>query len=391
MKKYFSVAMLIIGTIIGAGFASGRELVSFFGNRISPFTAVLCGMAIFVLSVVFLFIGSRLRSTNVSEVNRKLAGRAHVVVDSFLLVNNFIVLAGMLAGMDSLGNLVLKIRPAWSILSGALCVFVVCRGIKGLLNCNSLVVPLIIVSMIFVCAYSAAGGGMPVREFQSKTLLTLVVYVCMNMMLASTVLTTMGEMSKKQIFVSSAIAAFIMTVLILLLILALNNNPFESADMPVLEMARKISPIVFGLILVVIAVSIFTTMLTAMSGLVAWFSSVFGSRLYSAVFVLLLALALSNLGFSNLVGYLYPVIGVLGVIYTVLCLVYVVREAASAKACRKFFHKRDSEVHKRGKNAKNKRRRHNEVELENLTAVNDKVPESRRRNKIFAHDNADPR
>ena len=75
MKKYFSVAMLIIGTIIGAGFASGRELVSFFGTRISPFTAVLCGLAIFALSVVFLFIGSKLRSSNVSEVNRKLAGR----------------------------------------------------------------------------------------------------------------------------------------------------------------------------------------------------------------------------------------------------------------------------------------------------------------------------
>lgn len=383
--------MLIIGTIIGAGFASGRELVSFFGNRISPFTAVLCGLAIFALSVVFLFIGSKLKSGNVSEVNRRLAGRAHVVVDSFLLVNNFIVLAGMLAGMDSLGDLVVKISPVWSIVSGALCVFVVCRGVKGLLNCNSLVVPLIIVSLIFVCAYTAAGSGAPIKEFESKTLLTLVVYVCMNMMLASTVLTTMGEMSKKQIFVSSAIAAAIMTVLILLLILALNNNPLQSSDMPVLEMARKISPIAFGLILVVIAVSIFTTMLTAMSGLVAWFSAVFGGRFYSAVFVLLLALALSNLGFSNVVSYLYPVIGVLGVAYTVLCLIYVARVAVSAKTLRKFLHKRDSHIHNGGKDAKNKRRRHNKVELEHLTAVDDKVAEPRRRHKIFAHDNADPR
>ena len=383
--------MLIIGTIIGAGFASGRELVSFFGTRISPFTAVLCGLAIFALSVVFLFIGSKLRSSNVSEVNRKLAGRAHVVVDSFLLVNNFIVLAGMLAGMDSLGNLVLKIRPVWSIASGALCVFVVCRGVKGLLNCNSIVVPLIIVSMIFVCAKTAATGGAPIKEFESKTLLTLVTYVCMNMMLASTVLTTMGEMNKKQIFISSGIAAVIMTALILLLILALNNNPFQSADMPVLEMARRINPFVFGLILVVIAVSIFTTMLTAMSGLVAWFSTIFGSRLYSAVFVLLLALALSNLGFSNVVSYLYPVIGVLGVAYTVLCLVYVARTTVLAKPLGKLFNKRNAEIHKCGKHAKNKRRRHNEIELEHLPAVDDKIAEPRRRNKIFAHNNADPR
>ncbi len=382
--------MLIIGTIIGAGFASGRELVSFFGNRISPFTAVLCGLAIFALSVVFLFIGSKLKSTNVSEVNRRLAGRAHVVVDSFLLVNNFIVLAGMLAGMDSLGNLVVKISPVWSIVSGALCVFVVCRGVKGLLNCNSIVVPLIIVSLIFVCAVSAVGGGAPIKEFESKTLLTLVVYVCMNMMLASTVLTTMGEMSKKQIFISSGIAAAFMTVLILLLILALNNNPLQSSDMPVLEMARKISPIAFGLILVVIAVSIFTTMLTAMSGLTAWFSSVFGSRIYSSVFVLLLALALSNLGFSNVVSYLYPVIGVLGVVYTVLCLIYVARVTCLAKPLSKLFDKRDAHIHNGGKNTQNKRRRHNKVELEHLSAVDDKVSEPRRRHKIFAHNDSDP-
>ena len=392
MRRYFSVSFLIIGTIIGAGFASGRELVSFFGSDISPFVAPLIGVAIFALSVVFLYIGSKLKSSNVSEVNRRIAGRCHVLVDSFLLVNNFIVLAGMLAGMDSLFSLVLNISPVWAIVSGVLCVFVVTKGIKGLLNCNSIVVPLIIVSLIGICAFSLHSGTVyGSAGFSCKTAITLIAYVCMNMMLASTVLTTVGDMSKKQIFISSGIAAAIMTALILLLILALSGNPITSADMPVLELAKRISPFVFGLILIVIAVSIFTTMLTAMSGLADWFCAIFGNRLYSCVFVLLIALSLSNLGFSGVVSYLYPVISVLGVIYTVMCLVYVLRASSLSKPFCKLFNKRNAEIHDGGKNTKNKRRSHHKVELEHLTAVDNKVSQSRRRHKVFAHDNADPR
>ena len=47
MRKIFSISMLIVGTMIGAGFCSGREIVSFFGSRISIFVAPICGVLIF--------------------------------------------------------------------------------------------------------------------------------------------------------------------------------------------------------------------------------------------------------------------------------------------------------------------------------------------------------
>ena len=45
--RSMSVAMLIVGTMIGAGFASGKEIVSFFGAVPNVFIALVAGVLVF--------------------------------------------------------------------------------------------------------------------------------------------------------------------------------------------------------------------------------------------------------------------------------------------------------------------------------------------------------
>jgi len=327
MGKSFAVAALIVGMIVGAGFVSGREIISFFGANASPWTAVPIAAFIFCVSALFLFIGARVNAKNISEVNQKLAGKYHVVADAFLLVNSFIVLAGMLAAMDSLGARVfLPVKPAYSIAAGILCVFMVLKGVKGLIHCNKAIVPVMAAALVFVGVFTvaAAGGGIGVGGSAFR-LGAAVVYVCMNMVLVSTVITTMGRMEAKTILSSSAIAAVFMGGLVFVLIGALNAWGETSADMPVLEMAQAVHPALYYGMAAVIAASIFTTMLAAMNGLAAWFEGIFGNKLFSAFVILAGGFILSNLGFANVVKYLYPVIGVLGIAYTALGTVFAVR------------------------------------------------------------------
>ena len=349
--------MLIVGTIIGAGFASGRELVSFFGSGISLWVAFLCGGAIFGLCALFLWIGSVTGARNVTQLNERLIGRFHFLPDSFLLINSLIVLSGMLAGMDSLGSLFFPLSPLYAVAAGVLGVIVVHKGIKGLLRCNGIVVPCMILALLTVCGLSIAGGWIDfsLGRFTLTTLPTTAVYVSMNMILASTVLTTLGPLKKKQILLSAGIAAAVMTGLLVALILALNSCGDSTAEMPVLEMAKAISPILYVLIALVIGVSIFTTMLTAMSGLCAWFSCVLGKGIFCPIVVLLAGLLLSRLGFLKVVGLLYPVIGVLGLFYMLLCIVFALRCRRSAKAPNAFFDQCDHKIHQRRKHAKNHR------------------------------------
>ena len=332
MGKSVATGFLIVGTIVGAGFVSGREILSFFGLGLSPWLALVFAALVFLISALFLFIGSKTLAKNVSEVNVRLAGRFHVVADIFLLVNSFIVLAGMLAATDSVAASFFtavfggSVPYIASVSAGLLCAVVVCRGVKGLVSCNKFVVPVMAAALLFVCIYTAvtaAGGGSSALRIPNFG--AALVYVCMNMVLASTVVTTTGHMNIRTILLSSGIAGGLFGVLTLALICALNRYGDAATEMPVLEMAEAVHPALYYGMLAVIAVSIFTTMLAAMNGLTAWLCGIFGNKFFTALTVLTGGLILSNLGFSTVVTYLYPVIGVLGVAYVALGSVYAIR------------------------------------------------------------------
>lgn len=107
--------------------------------------------------------------------------------------------------------------------------------------------------------------------------------------------------------------------------------------------------------------------MTALIGLSSWLAPLTGSKGFSVAVSLIAGMLVSNLGFENVVAYLYPVIGIFGFVYTVLCSFCLCRRLLASK---KSFGKRDCKVHNSGKKAQNHGGRHNEVELKDLTAVN---------------------
>lgn len=345
MKKIFSLSMLIVGTIIGAGFASGKEISSFFGKNISPFVAPIVGLGIFLLCYMFCSIGRLFKSRDFSEVNSKLLGKLHIVADIFLLLNSLIVLSGMLSGMDSLFDPLFPIAPAYSIISGVICAIIVSKGLKGLLGGNSIIVPFIVMFIVLICCFNI---GKPDFSFAFKpfTIPAVIIYVCMNIMLACTVLTTVDE-KPKTVFWASLIAALIMTILMLIIILTLNSSNVDS-DMPLITIAAKTNKILYYIALAAVATSIFTTMMTALSGLSSWLTPLTGDARFSVAVSLVAGLIVSNLGFENVVAYLYPVIGLAGIIYVILCLYALIKRSFAFKAS---FGKGNRKIHNGGKKA----------------------------------------
>ncbi|MCI8413544.1 MAG: hypothetical protein HFE47_05580 [Clostridia bacterium] len=327
MRKVFSVAMLIVGTMIGAGFCSGREIVSFFGSGISIAVAPLCGVCIFVVCVLFLSIGSAVREKSFDKVNSALLGKFHVIADVFLLVNNLIVLSAMIAGLNSLVRPVIAF-PVCGIIAAVVCAVIASKGAKGMLDCNFLIVPFIIVSIAAVC-FSGLGSGelhTSLGNFRLRVIPIGIVYVSMNMMLASTVLTTLGELTRKQIVLGSLIAAGSITVLLLLLITALNCTGNYAAEMPILEISAGGGKWLYVLLCIVTGVSIFTTMLTAVGGLLGYMKNKVAGKVFNAALVIIAGSILSFLGFTRVVDLFYPLVGVFGLIYIVLCVRYVCRK-----------------------------------------------------------------
>ncbi len=349
--------MLVIGAIIGAGFASGRELVSFFGNHISIWIAPVCGVGYFIFNMIFLYIGSVVKKNNISEANKAIMGKFHFIADFFLLFNSLIVLSGMLAGMDSLFNEFLPIKPIYSLISGGICALITVKGIGGIMKVSNMIVPIIIAALFAVSFLNIEYPFSFSGEFRGYSLL---IYIGMNLMLSSGFFVTLHELDKKTIIFSSLISSLILTILMAMLILALNNIDIN-VDMPVLALCND-SLALKIIVVIAIAVSIFTTMLTAMATLYSWLFGLTKSKLFSVSAIFISGLVISNFGFSNVVTYLYPIIGAAGIVYIVSCLGFVVRRnRLSALFVNTLFNNGNGKIHKRSKNTKYNRRRHDKV------------------------------
>lgn len=311
--RAMSVSMLIVGTMIGAGFASGKEIVSFFGDVPNMFIALITGVLVFGLSTLFLFVGRRVKKTDVGEVNGAVFGKLRPFADIFILFNSLIVLGAMLAGTDSLAAEFIDLRPLTSILLGLTCAVISIKGLKGVLKANAMLVPIMIV-FLAVCSILAidfpfAPASSPIKPY------SILLYVSMNMILGGGVLSTVHNLSPREILLASAVASVIIAGLLVLIMGALRSCSATYSDMPMLLIALKSGRPTYFVCIPVIGASIFTTMLSAFKSLYDYLLVFVKHKLITAGIVLICGVLVSSFGFSNVVGRLYPIVGAIGMLY----------------------------------------------------------------------------
>ena len=232
MYRIFAVTMLVVGTIIGAGFASGREIVTFFGETPPVAVAAAVAVLVFVSCATFLFVGSKACADDIGTVNRKIAGRAEPVLSALMLFNSLVSLSAMLAGTDDLLGEIFPLKPLYSIVFGTLGVIVVARGLDGIMKVNVVVVPLLAAITVIVTSLTISSPSS--APFTALTAYKSLTYVAMNAILAASVLTTVHGLSRKQIVISSALTGVIIGGIVLCIILALCSSGAGKTDMPII-------------------------------------------------------------------------------------------------------------------------------------------------------------
>ena len=220
--RSMSVAMLIIGTMIGAGFASGREVVSFFGAVPNMFIALITGVLVFGCSVLFLFVGRRVRKSDIGEVNGEVFGKLRPLADVFMLFNSMTVLGAMLAATDSLASEFIDIRPFASIVLGIVCAIISIKGLSGVIKANAVLVPIMVVFLLVCCIlaidFPFAAQSSPIRPY------SIILYVSMNMILGGGVLTTVHKLSPREILLASSVAAVAIAAILMFIMGALQSS-----------------------------------------------------------------------------------------------------------------------------------------------------------------------
>jgi uncharacterized membrane protein YkvI len=329
------LAATYLGTVVGAGFASGQEHLHFFVGFSSKgnLGVLLAGLLFIVFGVLLADLASRHGTSSPEELLALVAGRALVrALDWLLTVFMFCSLCIMLSGSGALfreqAGLAAELGMA---ITAAVTLIASTRGAAGLLSINALLAPLLLGVPVTVAAISLIRAGCGVlpppyvraAERASGNLLlpawpvSSVVYVSYNLLLAFAAFASMGEELEDTRTARRGAALGGAVLLIFLaaihVTLMLHGEEVWRTEVPMLLAASRLGAAFRLAYSAVLWVAMITTAAAggfAMSRRLAKRLRV--SQQTLAAVVTLAAALVARIGFARLVGRVYPAFGYLG-------------------------------------------------------------------------------
>ncbi len=349
MKESLKIAGAFVGVIVGAGFASGRELLQMFVDfGLWGLLGAVVSAALFAfLAMALTGMGSRLQATSHKDVVYAICGRyLGAFVDLMITFFMFAVTVVMLAGGGALLEQQFAI-PAilGSVIVTLIVVAVVCLDVHKVIGMIGAATPFLILTAVAVALYGVASRDLSFSQLDqlasqqpagaSHWLLGALLYVSYNIVAGVPTLAIMGGAAKseKQAIRGGIIGGAILGLLMLIMSLGLLSRLDSVADlpMPMLSIATEVSP-ALGLLMAVI---IFCMILNTAVGTLYSFSARLlpaGTRKFriGSVAAGVLAFIGSLVGFISLVGQVYPLFGYLGFVLIAAVLIAWLRAKSTA-------------------------------------------------------------
>lgn len=328
-NNILKIVFVIIGTMIGAGFASGQEIYLFF------FSFGLKGLIGIVISSILTYFviykTLKLIKNNQIETysdfldlfikNKFIKKVLNISVNIFILITFFIMIAGFGAYFEQQFG----INSIWgSIILATLSFIIFMTNVKGVIKVNEFLVPILVIFLIIIGIVNIKNLHLlELNNYITKTnnssfVLSAIIYGSYNSILLIPVLLTLKKYinSDKQIIKITLISSFILFLLsiIIYLILVRVDVDITKLEMPavyVVSNGFKIFKYIYGFI---ILGSIFTTAISLGTSFLQNICETKKSYPHLALLLCITSILISNFGFSNLVNYLYPIFGYLGIL-----------------------------------------------------------------------------
>lgn len=306
------IVMLFVGTIIGAGFATGKEVMLYFSNA-NMVTLIASAIVMGGLCWIFLSYGK------VLAVNKYVS--LNIAVKTFDNIMGIIIwicsalsFCCMVSASQTLIKSCFNLSHA-GIICGVAVAFLSLFEMDFIKKINLVLIPLLIilVAVMFV---------MSDQKITGKThLVSSLSYCGMNLLLGGAIITQQGKkLTNKQAIMASVCVAIVFGILLIMINGVCLNYPM--AEMPMLSFAM--SKGCGGVAGVIIMVAVFTTMLSCgkLSGDYLVKKGV--SKIATVIFIIGLVLMSSDWNFGKAVNLIYPIQGIIGIVYCVLTFIILV-------------------------------------------------------------------
>ncbi len=319
------IAFTYIGAVIGAGFASGQEILRFFGaHGITGIIGIpVSCMLFFFFGYSALLMGKNLNANSHVDIvrytnGRLLGGAIDVIITIFL----FGGLGAMIAGAGAVFEEQFGIGAVWGTLAMAiLTMLTILTGTKGTVNAISTVVPLLIFAVLFIFIYNLAGNPLTQKEIEAAEavasatphwLLSALNYASYNLTVSIAVLAPIGSSvrSGRSLFWGALLGALGLGTGIAAINFCLLTNIFDASflEIPMAAVASKISIAVKFLFSAMLFCAIYSTAVANLYGLTRRVSLNINKPLLACLATAGAFIA-GQLGFSNLVRFMYPAVG----------------------------------------------------------------------------------
>lgn len=311
-----SIVFAYVASVIGAGFASGQEMVSFF-VRYGRFSV----LGIFISAAIFgMFAAAVLKTCVRNEIRdydsflRYMLPRpAAVFMRHLTLIFAFVCFCTMAAGSGAMGNELFGVSPLrGNIIMCACAAAILLSGSGRAMKYTSWLGGIIVIGVISCCFYI-----MGYREHQTMYNISRIVssaasYAGYNLITAGVVLVNMSRLVKTEKDASMAgfASGFVMLVIMFLMwaILSIYYGKTDLGELPMLSMAKRQNPPTAAIYAALLFLSILTTAIA--SGEAA--RSLAGA--WTLPVILVCAMSFGTAGFENMVNIAYRICGYAGII-----------------------------------------------------------------------------
>lgn len=331
MKKSFQIGSAFIGIIVGAGFASGQEILQFFTSfgYLGIAGSVIAAILFAFLGMNLMELGSRLQTSSHKDVIYHICGRyVGIFVDVLITFFLFGVTVVMFSGAGAIFEEQFGLPAfAGSLFMAVITIASVTLNVQKVIGLISAITPFLLVLVILIAGYSLFHydpSSMDMDAAVAKTspaapnwIMGALLYVSYNIAAGVAMITVIGGTVKDRKVArrGGIIGGLGLGLLILLINISMLPQLEKISDvaMPMITLSNAIHPVVGFLMAIVLIGMIYNTavaMLYAFSARIVkpekpsfkTFTILFG----------VLAFIASFLGFVNLVGTVYPITGYLG-------------------------------------------------------------------------------
>ncbi|WIV20670.1 hypothetical protein QPK24_08310 [Paenibacillus polygoni] len=328
--KVLQVAFTYIGTIVGAGFATGQEILQFFTEygKWASLTIVLSSLLFVWLGTKMMLIAHDTGANSYEDLNAELfgkkAGKWISFFTLFVLIGvNSVILAG--AGSVFVENLHLSYQTGLLItLIGTY--ILLGRGIKAILQLNSVIVPfmLLLSLMILINTIHHPSAFNFIRLDYDRSMfatwLSPLLYTSFNLAMAQAILVPLGSQLKDRnvikyggIIGGIGIGCMLMTAHFAISAYMPGIRQFE---IPMGSIAFALGAAIQIIYVILIFMEIFSTFVADIYGITLQVRQhIQVSPKLLTLFIMTTCYLVSQFGFSSLLSILYPVYGLLAIVW----------------------------------------------------------------------------